>query len=220
MAITAGVYFKSKSSLSPGGSQSPLQDIKVTEHANGYCYNYYAGKSDRNRFIYWRTYNDVLELTEVSLDVTLTDNHVQYRFSESPVLSVHITEQTDHVVILVATVNSLHRLYFRHPDKLNGSEGSNLYRSRSIFKDASAQDAKDPTTFYTIGQHSSTSNQIPHSACCWLGEDGEQAYFALAHNSSLILYTMNCEDGQTVSAELRQSQMVPRILTNFAGALR
>lgn len=39
--------------LPAGGSQSTLQDIKVTEHANGYCYKYYKGKSDRNRFIYW-----------------------------------------------------------------------------------------------------------------------------------------------------------------------
>lgn len=140
-----------------GGSQSTLQDIKVTEHANGYCYQYYEGKSDRNRFIYWRTYNDVLELSEISLDVTLTDNHIRYRFTESPVLSVHITERGEYVVILVVTVNSLHRLYFRHPEKMHGSDANNIYRSRSIFKDASAQDAKDPSTFFSFAQHSSTS---------------------------------------------------------------
>lgn len=42
-----------RNSSPAGGSQSTLQDIKVTEHANGYCYKYYKGKSDRNRFIYW-----------------------------------------------------------------------------------------------------------------------------------------------------------------------
>lgn len=133
----------------------------MTEHANGYCYKYYEGKADRNRFIYWRTYNDVLELSEISLDVTLTDNHIRYRFTESPVLSVHITERDDCVVILVATVNSLHRLYFRHPELLNGNnDANNIYRSRSIFKEATAQEAKDPATFFAFNQQSSTSKNI------------------------------------------------------------
>lgn len=100
----------------------------------------------------------MLELTEVSLDVTLTDNHIRYKFTESPVLSVHITEQSNEsVVILVATVNSLHRLYFQHPEKINRNDANNIYRSRSIFKDATAQDAKDPATFFVFGQHSSSS---------------------------------------------------------------
>lgn len=104
-----------------------------------------------------RSYNDILELTEVSLDVTLTDNHIRYKFAESPVLSVHITERGDFVVVLVTTVNSLHRLYFQHPEKLNRIDGNSIYRSRSIFKDATVQDAKDPASFFALGQHSASS---------------------------------------------------------------
>lgn len=36
-----------------GGTQSTLQDIKVPERANGYCYKDATKHHTRNRFIYW-----------------------------------------------------------------------------------------------------------------------------------------------------------------------
>lgn len=120
-----------------------------------------------NRDICRRTHHDQLELSEISLDVTLSDNHVRYKFNESAVLAVTIVEQIDLVIILVATVNSVHRLYFPHPEKMHQRfDGSGIdYRSISIFKEASVATAKDPTTFFVIGQNASASNSRVGRAC-------------------------------------------------------
>lgn len=61
---------------------------------------------------------------------------------------------------------------------------------------------------------------IPHTAACTLNETGEEAYFALAYQTNLILFTMNCFTGQTTQVELKESYIVPRMLSNFTGALR
>lgn len=61
---------------------------------------------------------------------------------------------------------------------------------------------------------------IPHTAACTLSENGQEAYFALAYQSSMILYTMNCFNSQVTFVELKESYIVPRILTNLTGAFR
>lgn len=61
---------------------------------------------------------------------------------------------------------------------------------------------------------------IPHTAACALNEDGKEAYFALAYQNNLMLFTMNCFNGQTTMVELKESYIVPRILSNLTGALR
>lgn len=150
----------------PGGTHSTLQDIKVAEKAGGYCYKNVTLNHNRNRYIYWRSYQDILELTEISLDFNLYQNNLRYKFTDSPVLAVTITESGEHVVLLVSTVCSLHRISFPHPDSLaEGSSSSsscstgttnipsvefNDTQSYSIFFDASVTAARDPTTFYVI----------------------------------------------------------------------
>lgn len=61
---------------------------------------------------------------------------------------------------------------------------------------------------------------IPHTASCALGESSNEAYFALANQTNVMLYTMNCSSGHVSSIELKESGMVPRILTNLTGAFR
>lgn len=57
-------------------------------------------------------------------------------------------------------------------------------------------------------------------ASCALSENGREAFFALAYQSSMMLYTMNCATGQVIQTELKESYIVPRILTNLTGAFR
>lgn len=140
----------------PGATQSTLQDIKVAERAGGYCYKNVSKNHNRNRFIYWRTNHDVLELLEISLDLNLHNNNVRYKFADSPVLTVSIFENHKFVVILVATVSSIHRLSFSHPDRLQKVNSIDL-QSLSIFHDASVNSTRDPSTFYVIGQTTSSS---------------------------------------------------------------
>lgn len=123
---------------------------------------------------YRRTSHDVLELSEVSLDANLHDNNVRYKFAGSPVLAVSIFENNNFVVILVATVSSVHRLSFAHPDRLHKHGDS---QAMSIFHDASINSTRDPSTYYVIGQTSSSSKSlngnsflqktIIYSNCVW-----------------------------------------------------
>lgn len=61
---------------------------------------------------------------------------------------------------------------------------------------------------------------IPHTAACWLNENGKEAYFSLAYQTTLMLFTMNCSSGHTVAAELKEQHIMPRIFSNITGALR
>lgn len=149
-----------------------MQDIKVAEKAGGYCYKNVSLNHNRNRFIYWRTYQDILELSEISLDFNLYQNNLRYKFTDSPVIAVSITEQGKYIVLLISTVCSLHRICFPHPDSLadgsyvgaGSSSGvnntpldfneSHLF---SIFKDANASAARDPNSFYVIDTLGSSS---------------------------------------------------------------
>lgn len=144
-----------------GATQSTLQDIKTAERAGGFCFKDATKHVTRNRFIHWRTHHDVLELIEVSLDANLTGNSVRYRFTDAPVLTVAIFETGHQVVILVATVSSIHRLNFTHPDILarqqSGQNDGSI--SLSVFQEATAQATRDPSTFHVIGHTSAPSSE-------------------------------------------------------------
>lgn len=146
-----------------GATQSTLQDIKTAERAGGFCFNDASKHVTRNRFIHWRTHHDVLELLEVSLDANLTGSSVRYRFTDAPVLSVSLFETNNQqVVILVATVSSIHRLNFTHPDVLakHSPAAINDGASLSVFHEASAQATRDPSTFHVIGHTAAASSEF------------------------------------------------------------
>lgn len=99
-----------------------------------------------------RTCHDTLELSEISLDINLVDNHVRYKFADSPVLTVSIFETQVSVIILVVTVSSLHRLIFAHPCKLQQKLET---QSLSIFHEATS--TRDTSKFHVIGNLTATS---------------------------------------------------------------
>lgn len=71
-------------------------------------------------FYFRRINNDILELVEQSLDINLTGNSIKYKFVDTPILDgVSAHETSEHVVILVPTVCSIHRLTFTHPSQLH-----------------------------------------------------------------------------------------------------
>lgn len=201
--------------LNIGGSHSTLQDIKVQRQAAGFCY-----KNDefiRNRFIYWRTCDDVvLELSENSLDVNLKNKNLRLTFEESPILSVNISETHDNVVILVTTISNIHRFQFIHPRRNIGSNGEQ--NENSIFNSISQESVKDPSSFYTISNL--LAQNVPHSAACYLSPTSEDAYFAVAHTNHLLLFQMNCFSGHTGVTELKNFQILPKIFSNLTDALR
>lgn len=201
--------------LNIGGSHSTLQDIKVQRQAAGFCY-----KNDefiRNRFIYWRTCDDVvLELSENSLDVNLKNKNLRLTFEESPILSVHISETQDFVMILVATISNIHRFQFTHPRQNIGSNGEQ--NENSIFSSINQEIVKDPTSFYTISNL--LAQNVPHCASCYLSPTSEEAYFAIAHTNHLLLFQMNSFTGHTGVTELKNFQILPKIFSNFTDVIR
>lgn len=201
--------------LNIGGSHSTLQDIKVQKQAAGFCY-----KNDefiRNRFIYWRTCDDVvLELSENSLDVNLKNKNLRLTFEESPILSVYISENQDHVIILVATISNIHRFQFVHPRRNIGANGEQS--ENSIFSSITQESVKDPTSYYTISNL--LAQNVPHCASCYLSLTSEEAYFAVAHTNHLLLFQMNCFTGHTGVTELKNFQIFPKIFSNLTDVIR
>lgn len=212
--------------LCTGSSQSTLQDIKVPERAGGYCYKDTGKHFTRNRFICWRITHDVLEFVENSLDVNLANNRVRYKFTDTPILDgISIHETVNSVIILVVTVSSIHKLSFAHPDKIHKQE--QLYEAtvnltiQSIFSEASMQSTTDPRTFHVIPTAGSTNSPVAHAAASWLIMPQEEALFAVAYNSGIILLLrLDTISGLVHTSELKQESIVPRFLSGIATAFR
>ena len=68
---------------------------------------------------YRRITDHVLELDEESLDINLTGNHLELKFTDGVLLPVvYIFETHAQISVLAATTNSVHRIVFSHPDRL------------------------------------------------------------------------------------------------------
>ncbi|XP_039082868.1 nuclear pore complex protein Nup160 [Hyaena hyaena] len=96
--------------------------VKYSESAGGFYY-LESGKLfsvTRNRFIHWKTSGDTLELVEESLDVNLLNNAVRLKFQNCSLLpgGVHISETPNHVIILILTNQTVHRLLLPHPSRM------------------------------------------------------------------------------------------------------
>lgn len=209
--------------INVGTSQSTLRDIKVPERSGGYCYKDQTNVCTRNRFIYWRLCHDVLELADNSLDFNLMGNNIRYKFQNTPVLEgVSIHETKSHVVILVATVSSVHRFSFPHPYKQYNPDYFSKHHPdlgiKSIFHDATVAAAKDPSTFYVLN-HTATNTPLPHCAISTITLDNS-ALFALAYNTGTVLLVNMQKSGEVELKEIKEGSMIPRFLIGFAGILR
>ncbi|KAJ8298952.1 hypothetical protein KUTeg_023012 [Tegillarca granosa] len=151
--------------VNAGASASTLQDIKVADSCGGYAY-FDSGISQtpvRNRFIYWRTNSDVLELIEQSLDLNLIDCHVRYRFHDTPILGgISVHETHGNVDIGFTPDQSMHSIFFH----------------------ASLVSATDPTNLHTLNPGSSITSQL-HSAASYLTNEGE-ALFTFSSNMGVV----------------------------------
>ncbi|KAK6630703.1 hypothetical protein RUM44_002872 [Polyplax serrata] len=210
--------------LNTGGSQSTLQDIKVTERSGGYSFKDQSKYYTRNRFIYWRIYHDVLELVEQSLDVNLIGNRIRYRFANTTVLDgVTIHEVFNSVVVLVATASSVHRLSFPHPDTIHNQEHlfprlGIEYSAKSIFAEATSNDAKNPASFYVINNTTAVADMpLPCTSATGFSSSQQQFFFALSYNTGIILLVkLDAITGSSTSVELKQhgdALIMPRFIS-------
>nr|XP_026499138.1 nuclear pore complex protein Nup160 homolog isoform X2 [Vanessa tameamea] len=212
--------------LNTGGTHSTLQDIKLPHKAGGYWYRDSKKANTRNRFIYWQTTSDSIELSEASLDVNLSLCNLRCKVAAGtpPLNNLAFYERTStqQLVILAATVSSVHRLIFPHPDVLDrkstfGPIGS---VSPSIFHDTNA--VNNPNNYHILNQYSNTNTGVAHSCASLLRDNGE-AVFALAFgyggDGGLLLVKLPVT-GSAVTTILKRESTVPRFLSGITGALR
>lgn len=165
-----------------------------------------------------RTYQDIVELSEVSLDISLVRNHLRLRFTDSAVLNVSLSEQANSVTLLVVTVSSVHRIVFPLQTDASAVGGPALLdtQKNSIFYDTNVN-LKDRSNFYVLD--GSMAINVPQMAASDVSTDNLEAYFAVDYQSKLMLYVMNCRTGNTVAHEVKESNLMPRFLSNLKGAL-
>ena len=230
--------------LIPGAAQSTLQDFRLPDSSGGYAYresNSWLSPTS-NRFIVWyvffslselnpfnRRHNrkssrDTLELSEMSLDMDLQDNHLKLRLQNTPILDgLSINERNDQVIILLATVGSVHKLVLPHPKKLHHNiptPGSERLVRTSIFHNFSAETVKNPLNFYVLDNSYPVGGSslglagvnFPVTSCCWLSNAGEP-FFVLANNSgSLVMVKMAQKpEEKTLVWELRTNSLMDKL---------
>jgi hypothetical protein len=115
----------------------------------------------------------------------------------------------------VTTISNIHRFVFVHPRRNIGNNGEQ--NENSIFSFITQETVKDPSTFFSIG---ALLSNVPHSAACYLSPNSDIAYFAVAHANNLLLFQMNCFNGQTHVNELKNFQIIPKLFSNLTDALR
>ncbi|EHB11142.1 Nuclear pore complex protein Nup160 [Heterocephalus glaber] len=194
--------------------------VKYSESAGGFYY-VESGKLfavTRNRFIHWKTSGDTVELVEESLDINLLNNAVRVKFQNCSILpgGVYVTETQAHVIVLLLTNQSVHRLLLPHPSRMYRSELVTESQMQSIFTDIGKVDFRDPCSYQLIPTVPGLS---PHAAtsAAWLSSDGE-ALFALpsAAGGVFILKLPPYDRPGTVAVvELKQSSVMQRLLTGW-----
>ncbi|RXM33300.1 Nuclear pore complex protein Nup160 [Acipenser ruthenus] len=174
--------------VNPGVNSLP-GGVKYPDSAGGFYYEE-SGKLlsvTSNRFIHWTTSGDALQLVEQSLDTNLLNNAVRLRIVNCNLLpgGVHLQETQSHVIILIVTNQSVHRLVLSHPSRMYRSELVTETQMQSVFTDIGKVDFRDPQNSYVIP---SIPGQFPNSTAstAWLSSEGE-ALFALPSTSGGIL---------------------------------
>lgn len=93
------------------------------------------------------------------MDLNLIDNAIRYKFTDAPILAVSISETPDdNIVVLVATVSSVHQLKFSHPNRMQKNQDET--HAYSVFHAVySGQSSRDPTAslFHAIGHATGSS---------------------------------------------------------------
>lgn len=224
IVVPSSPSFKWKEiTVNTGASASTLQDLKVPDSCGGYSYldSGVAQSAVRNRFIYWRTSNDVLELVEQSLDFNLLGSQVRFKFQDTQIFGgVTVWESHGNVIILVATVASVHRLIFPHPSRLQkmdiGYSADQVVQS--IFYDASLMTAADSKNMHMLNPGGSVTSHL-HSAATYLSRDGEALFSFSSNTGNILLIKMPPPQVQGVvqQFDLRQSTMMQKL---FSGLIR
>ncbi|KFO19850.1 Nuclear pore complex protein Nup160 [Fukomys damarensis] len=194
--------------------------VKYNESAGGFYY-VDSGKLfavTRNRFIHWKTSGDTVELVEESLDINLLNDAVRLTFQDCSVLpgGVYVAETQAHVIILMLTNQSVHRLLLPHPSRMYRSELVTESQMQSIFTDIGKVDLRDPGSYQLIPAVPGLS---PHTAAsaAWLSSDGDALFALPSAAGGVFILKLPPHDraGTAAVVELKQSSVMQRLLTGW-----
>lgn len=182
--------------------QNTLQDLDRPETGGGFIYRdaKVVGSPTHNRFIYWRTTNDLLELVEISTEMVLEGSQVRIRFVNSPVIStINVIEFSDHIVIMVATLASVHRLHLPHPKITN----------KSVLHELTNEVLFNPSSYYIMNQNSANFQQ-PICASSWQDENLVRCAVSFP-DSSILIITFGGYVHPISTTEIKQTGIMGRL---------
>ncbi|KAM5186257.1 nuclear pore complex protein Nup160 isoform 4-T4 [Callospermophilus lateralis] len=203
------------------GTTNPVAGtVKYSESAGGFFY-VESGKLlsvTRNRFIHWKISADILELVEESLDLNLLNNAVRLKFQNCNILpgGVYVSETQNHVIILILTNQTVHRLLLPHPSRMYRSELVIESQMQSIFTDIGKVDFRDPCNYQLIP---TVPGLCPNSttSAAWLSSDGEALFALPSASGGIFVLKLPPHDisGIVSVVELKQSSVMQRLLTGW-----
>ncbi|XP_072722022.1 nuclear pore complex protein Nup160 [Ciconia boyciana] len=205
--------------FSPPGT-APLPAGRYGDSAGGFCYQESAqlAAATRNRFVRWTTSGDTVELVEESLDVSLLNNAVRLRIQGCPFLpgGVHLCEVQNHLVVLLITGQTVHRLLLPHPARMYRSELITESQMQSVFTDIGKINFRDPSNYYVIPSVPGLASNSVASAA-WLSSEGEALFALPSASGGIFVLKLPPHDAPgTVSVvELKQSSVMQRFLTGW-----
>ncbi|XP_032138374.1 nuclear pore complex protein Nup160 [Sapajus apella] len=213
-------HFREFTVCSIGTANAVAGASKYSESAGGFYYGE-SGKLfsvTRNRFIHWKTSGDTLELVEESLDVNLLNNAVRLKFQNCNVLpgGVYVSETQNHVIILILTNQTVHRLLLPHPSRMYRSELVVESQMQSIFTDIGKVDFTDPCNYQLIPAVPGISPNSTTSTA-WLSSDGEALFALPCASGGIFVLKLPPYDipGVVSVVELKQSSVMQRLLIGW-----
>ncbi|KAG8519590.1 LOW QUALITY PROTEIN: Nuclear pore complex protein Nup160, partial [Galemys pyrenaicus] len=190
--------------------------VKYSESAGGYYY-VESGKLfsvTRNR----KTSGDTLELVEESLDINLLNNAIRLKFQNCSILpgGVHVSETQNHVIILIVTNQTVHRLLLPHPSRMYRSELVIESQMQSVFTDIGKVDFRDPCNYQLIPTVPGLSPNSTTSTA-WLSNEGEALFALPSASGGIFVLKLPPYDipGMVSVVELKQSSVMQRLLIGW-----
>uniref|UniRef100_A0A8C0F8H7 Nucleoporin 160 n=1 Tax=Bubo bubo TaxID=30461 RepID=A0A8C0F8H7_BUBBB len=159
-----------------------------------------------------------VELVEESLDVNLLNNAVRLRIQGCPFLpgGVHLCEVQSHLVVLLITGQTVHRLVLPHPARMYRSELITESQMQSVFTDIGKVNFRDPANYYVIPSVPGLASNSVASAA-WLSSEGEALFALPSASGGIFVLKLPPHDvpGTVSVVELKQSSVVQRFLTGW-----
>lgn len=189
-----------------------MLDNTTPEWAGGYVYKdaKTTGSASHNRYIYWRSFNETLELVEMSSEVVLENNQVKIHFINSSVISsIDVIEFSDSVVIMIATLASVHRLTLPHPKMTD----------KSILDELNNELLINPSNYYILSTRSTqTQQQQPICAASWY--DKAMLKCAVSYpDSSILIIQFSRTSHHVTTCEIKQIGIIGRLWSRMPNLL-